>query len=195
MQPLGWGELELPLLGLKQDWQGIPLKQTVGFSLARDPTHLWFITAPRKAQRIHPGAADGTFTPELWKYDVSELFLGDPSSGTYLEFNLATNGAWWAAKFSSPRKMNETQPDFQKQVKTFADTSSLSTPLAALSIPLDFLTKQISFGKHTLANITFIQNSPEQTFISAAPLPGDAPDFHQPSKFSQLTNVPLETIG
>lgn len=194
-KPIGWGKLELPLLGLNQDWQGNPLIQTVGFSLAMDPTHLWFIAAPQQIQHIHPEAVSGEFTPELWKHDVSELFLGDPSTGNYLEFNLAANGAWWAAKFSKPRQPQEAQPSFQTQIKTYADLSSPSNPIAALSIPLDFLRRELNLGDLTVSNVTFIQQSPAQIFISAAPLPGVEPDFHQPSYFLQLTKQPLNAAG
>ena len=194
-QPIGWGNLELPLLGLQQDWQGKPLIQALGFSLAMDPTQLWFIAAPQQLQQVHPEAVSGEFTPELWKHDVSELFLGDPSTGHYLEFNLAANGAWWAAKFCKPRQAQELQPSFQTQIQSYADLSSPSNPIAALSIPLDFLRREINLGKSTVSNVTFIQHSPAQIFISAAPLPGVDPDFHQPSHFLQLSKQALHAAG
>jgi len=194
-QPLVWGCLELPLFGILTDWNGAALDYPFGFSLAVDPTHLWFISAPQSAQQIHPHATNGKFMPELWKYDVAELFLGDPDSGNYLEFNLAANGAWWASKFSAIRRPAEFQPAFQNRVKTFADESSTITSVATLSIPLDFLAKEINFSKTTTINVTAIQGSPEQTFLSATKLAGDDPDFHQPSQFSKLENLPMDSIG
>jgi len=38
-------------------------------------------------------------------------------------------------------------------------------------------------------NVTFVINSPEQNFLSAVPLAGGKPDFHQPDLFKQVKMV------
>lgn len=190
---LHWGRLDLPLLGLDSDWFGTPLAPPQTFSLALDPCDLWFISSFPVPSKTHPQAAAGEFTPELWKHDVAELFLANSSNNHYLEFNLAANGAWWASKFSSPRNPSSSQPNFDSGITTYASDSSPNHSISALKIPVDLLQEEIEFSSTTKANITFIQNSPNQRFLTAAKLTGDKPDFHQPDQFLKLQFTPLHT--
>ena len=64
--------------------------------------------------------------------------------------------------------------------------------MAALAIPIDILSARIGFGATSLINVTFILDSPDQKFVSAAKLPGAEPDFHQPSHFSGFQFHELE---
>ena len=184
--PLAWGGLDLPLLGLTYDWYGQALNPPLGFAVAADSTSLWFVATREATAICRPGSEPGTFTEGLWGWDVSELFLADPASDAYLEFNLAANGAWWAAKFSAPRLLARAQPDFQSAVTSHWEEISGGGWCAAIRVPLDFLGSGIGFGAQTTANATAILNSPHQTFHSAAKLPGAEPDFHQPSAFPIL---------
>lgn len=188
--PLAWGELDIPLLGIDKDWFGKSLVPPLAFSLASDAENLWFVATRQAPVSVLPRAAPGIFTPGLWESDVAELFIASLDGTSYLEFNLAANGAWWAAKFSSLRQPSEDQPDFQKYIRTYHDAEGMDSWVAGISIPLGFLRDQISFGPGSLANAAFILNSPEQTFHSVAKLPGENPDFHQPSKFPKA--IPLK---
>ena len=93
-RPLAWGELDVPLLGLAQDWDGARVNPAAGFALVQDAVRLWFVASHRRPAMPHPQGRPGRFRAELWRYDVAELFLADPRSGRYFEFNLAPNGAW-----------------------------------------------------------------------------------------------------
>jgi hypothetical protein len=185
-RPLAWGDLDLPVLGLTSDWYGRALNPPMGFAVAADATSLWFIATRQASATCRPGAAPGAFTEGLWEWDVAELFLGHPARGEYLEFNLAPNGAWWAAKFSAPRVRALEQPDFQSAVTSHGDEISEGGWCAGIRVPLDFLEKEISLCPQTTANVTAILNSPQQTFHSACRLPGADPDFHQPAAFPLL---------
>ncbi|MEP2774785.1 MAG: hypothetical protein ABJQ29_16525 [Luteolibacter sp.] len=187
--PLEWGELDLPLLGVDSDWHGRPLTPPLAFSLTADSENLWFVATRQSEDCAHPDASPGAFFPELWKYDTAELFLADPQSERYLEFNLAPNGAWWAAEFSSPRVLSPSQPDFRNHITTHCGDEP-GHWLTALVIPLHFLKETIGFGLTTRANATFILGSPAQTFHSVAKLPGVEPDFHQPAEFPLLVPCP-----
>lgn len=184
--PLAWGGLDLPVLGMTADWYGRALNPPLGFSVAADATSLWFVANRQAPAACRPGAEPGAFTEGLWEWDAAELFLADPASGAYLEFNLAPNGAWWAAKFTAPRVRADTQPDFLSAVTGHGEEISSSGWCAAIRVPLDFLKSAIGFGAQTAANATAILNSPQQTFHSAAKLPGAEPDFHQPAAFPLL---------
>lgn len=187
--PLVWGELDLPVLGIASDWHGAALNPPIGFTIATDSANLWFVATRHAATMTRPGAEPGSFVPGLWEYDVAELFIGDPKTGSYLELNLAPNGAWWAAKFGSPRVFSDVQPDFVGAVSTRRQEEIDDGWFAAIIVPIAFLREEIGFGLGSTANATFIMNSPEQTFHSACKLPGAEPDFHQPAAFPRLIPV------
>jgi hypothetical protein len=188
---LVWGELDLPLLGIHSDWCGAPLSPPLAYSLAMDPTHLWFLATREAAADTAPHAEPHAFTPGLWHHDVAELFLADPASGRYLEFNLAANGAWWTAGFSSTRIPARETPNFENHVITHCDEETTGRWLAAMAVPIPFLKETIGFGLRTTANAAFILNSPDQTFHSVHTLGGEVPDFHRPHEFPRLSPVKL----
>jgi hypothetical protein len=187
--PLAWGQLDLPVFGMTSDWHGRPLIPPLGFVVAADAAALWFVATRPAPATCRPGAEPGAFTEGLWEWDVAELFLADPVSGAYLEFNLAPNGAWWAAKFGAPRIRSGSQPDFQSALTSHWEDSPVEGWCAAIRVPLDLLESEIGFGPQSTANATAILNSPQQTFHSAAKLPGADPDFHQPAAFTRLIAI------
>ncbi len=118
---MDWGELDVALCGLANDWHGEFLDKPLSFSLAVDHDYLWFTACHETPTKFHPEARSGDFKAELWKCDVAEFFLLDPATGRYLEFNLSPNGAWWSVFFTSPR-VRENEEDVQLGgVATYAD--------------------------------------------------------------------------
>lgn len=187
---LTWGHLDIPLLGIRHDWHRTPMNPPSVFSLAQDDDALWFIAVFPANNSPHPEAKPHAFTEELWKYDVAELFIADPVSGAYLEFNLAANAAWWACKFSEIRTPSADQPDFTSQIETHSDGSGSSQTIAAMRISLKFLKFEIDFGPNSTANITIIRDTPFHRYLSASKLPGPEPDFHQPKHFAPINYLP-----
>ncbi len=189
--PLIWGSLDLPLMGVSTDWVGNPLNPPVGFTVATDPESLWFLATRGAPAKSFAGTSSHGFHEKLWQADTAELFIGDPTSGRYLEINLAPNAAWWACLFREPRVTCEIQPDFTSKAKTYLDDQGEAGWLAAICFPLTFLRETLNFGPGSTGNAAFILNSPDQTFHSATKLPGSHPDFHQPAKFPLLIPVPV----
>lgn len=190
-RPLVWGALDVPLLGLRADLGGRVLATPAAYAVVMDACCLWFVANHRQAAFIHPQARPGCFQNELWKYDVAELFLTDPSSGRYFEFNLAPNGAWWSCEFTAARVRAEETDIAMPEVATFSDMAPDGSWIAAMAIPLDLLRARLSFGPETRTNVTMILESPEQKFVSATDFGGGVPDFHQPRRFSEITFLPL----
>ncbi|MCF7676007.1 MAG: hypothetical protein K9N23_15815 [Akkermansiaceae bacterium] len=190
-KPLAWGELAMPLLGLAADWDGERVEPAAGFSLAKDDRRLWFVASHRRPAMLHPQARPGVFQAELWRYDVAELFLADPRSGRYFEFNLSPNGAWWNCELTAPRVRASEEDVPMPDVATFADLSADGSWLAAMALPLDLLEARLDFGPETRANVTFILETPKQRFLTAAKLGEGEPDYHQPASFPQVSFVPL----
>ncbi len=187
--PLQWGALDIGIIGLAKSWHGESLDKPVGFALAMDKENLWFVVTRSQPAVIHPDAQPGKFTADLWKYDVAELFFADPVSGRYIEFNLASNGAWWQAEFVAPRIRDRMEDIVMPGVHTFADSSESGTWVAAMAVPLDMLRARVGFGPETKANVSFVVNSPDPVHLSANELAGEVPDFHQPRKFSRIEVV------
>lgn len=185
-KPLVWGEMDLPLFGIGKDWYEMEFAPQAAFCVAVDPRSLWFIASHGKAAKIHPAARPGRFTPELWKHDVAELFLSDPTSGRYFEFNLAPNGAWWSCEFTAPRVREEEVEIAFPEVATFAELAPNGGWVAAMAIPRDLLEARLDFGKNTRMNVTYILDSPQQRFLSVANLGEGEPDFHRPDKFTPV---------
>ena len=193
-RPLAWGELDVPLFGLGTDWSGARVEPAAGFALVSDTERLWFVASHRRPAAMHPQARPGMFQAELWRYDVAEMFLADPRSGRYFEFNLAPNGAWWTCEFTAPRVREEEVDIAMPEVATFAELAADGSWVAALAVPLDLLRARLDFGLETRANVTFILESPQQRFLSAAALGTTEPDFHRPQQFSKVSWVPLPAL-
>ena len=190
-RPLVWGGLDVPLFGLEKDLHGTTLQTAAAFSIVTDERYLWFIANHRKPAHLHPKARPGAFQSELWRYDVAELFLADPVSGRYFEFNLAPNGAWWTCEFTAPRVRADEAEIAMPEVATFSEMAADGSWLAAMAIPLDLLRARLNFGTDTRVNVTMILESPYQKFISANALEAGEPNFHQPQQFSKIQFAPL----
>jgi len=190
-RPLVWGELDVPLFGLAQDWHGARVEPAAGFALVKDAERLWFVANHRRPAVLHPQGRPGKFQAELWRYDVAEMFLADPRSGRYFEFNLAPNGAWWTCEFTAPRVRAEEVDIAMPEVATFSELAPDGSWVAALAVPLDLLRARLDFGPDTRANVTFILETPQQRFLSATDLGAAEPDFHRPQHFAQIAVVPL----
>ncbi|NJR43591.1 MAG: hypothetical protein HC767_14005 [Akkermansiaceae bacterium] len=174
---------------------GVVLENPAAFSLVVDPQNLWFIANHLSPAQIHPKARPGIFQAELWRYDVAELFLADPVSGRYFEFNLAPNGAWWSCEFTAPRVRAEEVDIAMPDIATFSEMAADGSWLATMAIPLDLLKARLDFGSQTQINVTMILETPEQKFISAVDLGSGEPNFHQPDRFSQIMLVPVPDMG
>jgi len=190
-RPLVWGELDVPLFGLAQDWHGARVEPAAGFALVMDAKRLWFVANHRRPATLHQQGRPGKFQAELWRYDVAEMFLADPRSGRYFEFNLAPNGAWWTCEFTAPRVRAEEVDIAMPEVATFSELAPDGSWVAALAVPLDLLRARLDFGPDTRANVTFILETPQQRFLSASDLGAAEPDFHRPQHFAQVAIVPL----
>lgn len=167
------------------------MKAPAGFSLVTDTRHLWFVASHRAAALVHPQARPGLYQKELWKFDVAELFIADPASGRYFEFNLAPNGAWWTCEFIAPRVRADEVDIAMPDVATFSEMAPDGSWVAAMAIPLALLRARLDFGPGSRMNVTMILESPDQKFISASDLGDGEPDFHQPGRFGEITFSPL----
>lgn len=184
--PLRWGSLDVTLFGITKDWHGNVLSSPAAFGLAMDDENLWFVSSHQAPPLIHPDAAPGRFTPELWKYDVAEFFIYNEVSGRYLEVNLAANGAWWCAEFTAPRVMVAADDAVLPEVSTYTDHADDGSWISAACVPLDFLRTRFDFDESSRMNVSFIIHSPEQQFLSVNTATSAEPDFHHMDLMKQV---------
>ncbi len=170
-------------LSISRDWAGneIPSPPKILFWL--DQKKLHFIAGRRgDPPQSHPESRPHCYQADLWRYDVAEFFLSTPDRETYLEFNLAPNGAWWSCAFGAPRQPLPGEPSIIPEVTTRAFHSDRYWAVVA-SIPIDWMEEHYQFGPESSLNATLILNSPRQIFLTAAPLSSSEPDFHRPHEF------------
>ena len=167
-------ELELPL---RCAWNGAPLldphlRGFLGLSVDRDELCVRG-GLPDPEPGPAPDAPPRSRVANLWEYDVVELFWVGPE-GRYLEIELGAHGHFLVLSFSGPREREDDHEDFAPFVEHRRDdagwVTGLRVPWALLPHPLEAL------GAFALAR---------GAYVSAYPLPGRTPDFHQPHAFAR----------
>jgi hypothetical protein len=118
-----------------------------------------------------PAAPAGSRVANLWEYDVVECFLVG-ADGRYVEIELGAGGHFLVLEFSAPRRLADDHAGlepalaFERRAYGWRSTLVLPWPLVPRGLcALDAFA--IAGG----------------AFLAHHPLPGDAPDFHQPARF------------
>ena len=156
-----------------------------------DESNLHFLVGDQNHPAIpHPQSQPKQYREEPWRYDLGELFLKSADSDHYLELNHSPNGAWWSCLFSSPRQPAEGQPTPIPGVTTQSHSTQNSWAAQA-SIPLTWLQETLGDLSKITLNATCILETPDQIFLTAAPLSSETPDFHRPHEFLPIKIIPL----
>jgi hypothetical protein len=118
-----------------------------------------------------PAAPAGTRVANLWEYDVVECFLAG-AGGRYVEVELGAAGHFLVLEFDAPRRRANEHADLRPPVSFREDEgrwhATLRLPLSLVPADLCALNAfAIAGGCH----------------YAHHPLPGRAPDFHQPQAF------------
>lgn len=124
----------------------------------------------------------------LWEYDVVEVFLV-AENGHYLEIELGVGGHWLVLGFDDVRHRSNSYPDVQLERSfTIGDKtwkSSIVIPWNMLPQPVKGLNAYAICGGQ---------------FLAYNPVPGEAPDYHQPAIFpraeieGQFANMDTSSI-
>ena len=167
-----------PPILLTRDWFHEEIATPLAVFLGVGGGQLLFGATVRAAPWCEP-ARPGDFIEGLWERDVVELFLGEPGTPRYQEFNLSPRGAWWTVSLSEYRVRMETRP--MPGVRCFSEVDAGGWR-AALALPLDELSIRWELLNGGTVNVTAIQGNP-QRFVTAADLGGGEPDFHRAERF------------
>jgi hypothetical protein len=138
---------------------------------------------PRQRPPRVPSAPAGTRVADLFEYDVVECFLGAPD-GTYLEVELGAGGHFLVLGFSAPRRRSDAFEDLAPGLCFERDTagwrSRLLLPWRLVPRPLARLGAFAAAGGRLLAHRS---------------VPGPAPDFHQPARWTPAVLAPDEVVS
>ena len=129
------------------------------------------LDAPYHADPI-PSAPPGR-CDRLWEFEVVEFFLVGAQGG-YLELEVGPHGHWLAYRLDAPRSV--IAPDVPVELERRLDgerwraratvaTEGLGLPPAGWN----------AFAIHGQGQ--------QRRYLAASPVPGPAPDFHQPERF------------
>jgi len=122
-----------------------------------------------------------TYHEGLWEYDVAEWFIANPTTGKYLELNLAPTGAWWMMVFDAPRQRAAENMSDLRGIKTSSMRADESWS-ATLEVPTLVMEKSLGRGA-VKYNVCFILGQKPREYLSQAKLNAVQPDFHRPDDF------------
>ena len=170
---------------LDKDWFGAPVAARPSFELKCADGFVTLRAHVAKAPLVVPGDTGG-FVEGLWEGDCAELFLSNPETGYYVEFNLSPQGAWWCCGFSARRTREASGPRELAGVTTTGETFS-DRWSAGIRIPVASLPAELAFGTATTrGNVTFCLGNDPQRYLTFVDLGGGKPDFHLPEKWIPL---------
>lgn len=176
----------LPRQRHEADWTGAELRFRAEFVLGLDPEALhlkaWCGLEPDCDFEREPGE----FVPGLWRRDVAELFILDPESGVYREWNLSPVGAWWTDRYVAERERDPAYTHDPAAVQTLGEANAGKPGWSA----------QISIERADIGDLTGKRmNVPmiaRQHFLSCCPEPKPEPDFHNISHYPLPEIRPIE---
>lgn len=118
---------------------------------------------------------------KLWDYEVVELFIVG-SNGHYLEIECGPHGHYLVLQLDGVRSVasHSLQTKYNAQLVE-------EKWLGQLVIPVQWLPP----APHRINAFAIHGVGAERRYLSFTPLPGETPDFHQPSQFrpSELPNI------
>lgn len=173
---------------LENDWFGALLESRPSFRVVLHPGEaIEYRVTARKQPISAVGSQPGEFHEGLWQHDCAELWLANPSTGHYIEFNLAPNGAWWSCLFEAPR-INALVENLPLPGVIAEGLEGIAHWEASLRVPLSSLPEQIGQNPSLwTGNVTFcLGSAPKQKFTSFARLGEGNPDYHRPAKWLPL---------
>jgi hypothetical protein len=170
---------------LASDWFGVSHAAAPRFTLSLHEGVISLVVKVSKAALTVRGD-DGDYVEGLWEGDCAELFLVNPVSGAYIEFNLSPKGAWWCCEFSGTRTRAPGAPVRLVGVVARGSVGHESWE-AALSIPVSALPASLDFNPDvTRGNVTFCLGDDPQRYLTYVDLGGGNPDFHRPGRWVPL---------
>jgi hypothetical protein len=171
-------------IAIERHWNGAPardprLRGELRLAARRSGLAVEAALPHQEPARI-PAAPAGSRVANLWEYDVVECFLVGADGG-YLEVELGAGGHFLVLGFSAPRRLADAHEDL---APALAFARSERGWRSTLVLPWTLVPRQlVALGAFAIAG---------GAFLAAHPLPGAAPDFHQPGAYPRARLVARE---
>lgn len=172
----------MPVLSISQTWDGTPLEDC-----ERSTVELtgvaggWLVEVDAAFHGDPPPPAPRGELDGLWRFEVIELFVAEAAAVgdhvEYTEIELSPHGHHLILRFAGVRRRVERlQPDAVScRIQADRWLGRIELPFEALPLKP---WRGNAFAIHGPAH--------KRRYLAATPLPGEAPDFHQPSRFPVL---------
>jgi hypothetical protein len=167
-------------LDVEHTWDGARIEddEIVEIEATSTDSHLFIeVHAPFYGDPAPPRAPGNC--PRLWEHEVVEcFFVGDDER--YLEVELGPHGHYLLLSLSGPRRVER-----EGMEALYTVTRSSTRWAARMEVSRDLLPGTIksvnAFAIHGVGR--------KRRYFAFHPLPGDRPDFHQPSRFPLVSGL------
>lgn len=199
LEEMTYGELDLAMeTGAAKsfigcvNWKEYPYRPDVAFSVAHSRTHLAVLYHVRGLDLRAAALEDNG---PVWEDSCCEMFIADPSDGTYYNFEMNCIGTLLAAKRKSREDAVHFTEEALSRIKRFSTLKrpvdlagrifgwsiGLCVPFSLIGIDPDSLPASIRANFYKCAD-----KSAHPHFLSWSPIEVPAPDFHRPEFFGEL---------
>lgn len=165
-------------LRIENAWDGTPLppEHWITLHILEDAEGIEVrVQAPFYGDPEPPDGLPGP-TDRLWEHEVVELFIAGPN-GHYTEIEISPSGHHLVLTLDGVRSPVASGLPMDFQARLLDGHWSGRARLGSAHLP----------EKPWHVNATAIHGSgTERMYLSWVPLPGDAPDFHQPQVFRSI---------
>lgn len=167
-------------LDVEHTWDGSRLgdDEIVEIEVTSTPSHIFIeVHAPFHGDPAPPRPPGSC--PRLWEHEVVEcFFVADDER--YLEVELGPHGHYLILCLNGPRKIEREGVD-----ALYTVTRTSTRWAGRIEVPRELLPGPIksvnAFAIHGIGA--------ERRYLAYHPLPGERPDFHQPSRFPLISGL------
>ncbi len=200
IEKMSFGEMDLAMEtgGCKSvighaEWKEYPYRPDVTFSVARSSTHLAVLYHVRGLDLRAAATGDNG---NVWEDSCCEMFISDPSDGTYYNFEMNCTGTLLAAKRASRESARHFGPEELSQITrhstipkglieingtVFSWSIGMCVPFRLIGVNPEHLPVSLRANFYKCAD-----KSAHPHFLSWNPVEVPSPDFHRPEFFGEL---------
>ena len=200
IEKMSFGEMDLAMEtgGCKSvighaEWKEYPYRPDVTFSVARSSTHLAVLYHVRGLDLRAIAMEDNG---QVWEDSCCEMFVADPSDGTYYNFEMNCIGTLLGAKRRTREECTHYSPEALSAVirhstlarkqrdlqdKIFGWSAAMVIPFAMIGIDPENLPSSVRANFYKCAD-----KSAHPHFLAWNRVETDKPDFHRPEYFGEL---------
>jgi hypothetical protein len=178
----------LPFLKIDTGWDSSPLPWSFEVCLVQDIKNLWLLGKTKFSAGKMPDSPPNSYIEGLANFDVIEFFFAGKDA-RYSEYHVAPLGRWWMQTFTTPRQKD---PEMHiANVIVESDSATSNGWATSLKIPINTWMKNLG-SEPISGNITATFRSQSTPLASLIKLPGEKPNFHQPTHFTPLEFIKLD---